>query len=246
MGQLEEFMKNRSNELLKETFNSSELGHEEKKYCHQTSPNIEKNESRKPIYNQKALERESADRINLVGPCENESEKEQQAFKDIVMDSEMKLDKLEEVNLEEKIVDDELPDETSGCYCIPTKSDNLDGTFIVGNCYHNGRYPEEESDLEYFSQSGMSICKSEGTAFELDLKPIGSGSLDNLKSVIENKFEIDLKNQRNKEKKEGKGKKIDRNSEMHLINQEFGYYPMNWPFTPIFDPGGYFHSAFNL
>ncbi|CAG8822766.1 14978_t:CDS:2, partial [Gigaspora margarita] len=42
----------------------------------------------------------------------------------------------------------------------------------------------------------------------------------------------------NKEKKDETGKRIIINSDMHRINQGFGYLPMNWQFTPIFDPRG--------
>ncbi|CAG8483639.1 21934_t:CDS:2 [Gigaspora margarita] len=118
-------------------------------------------------------------------------------------DIERKLNKLEEVKLEKKIVDDELPDE-SGCdmlveammrgtkeillmelwmklieecpcdkievkldenkassyYCLPTESDKLDG---VGNCYHNGRYPEKQPDLESCFQNGCKVGTKEET-----------------------------------------------------------------------------------
>ncbi|CAG8780356.1 14999_t:CDS:2, partial [Gigaspora margarita] len=144
------------------------------------------------------------------------------------------------------------------------KMDHVDGTFessletgidVVKEIPWNHQKPtgmDKQSDLESCSQSGMSICKSEGTAFELDLEPIGSGSLDNLKSIIENKLEnngtwfenrleestVQIKESINK------GIKTGKNYDVAIA--WFGYLPMNWPFTPIFDPGGCFHFAFKL
>ncbi|RIB21425.1 hypothetical protein C2G38_2300217 [Gigaspora rosea] len=248
------------------------------------------------------------------------------------MDSERKLDKLEEVSLEENFVDDEPSDE-SDCDTLveddveknegnndnkfevplegalshackewmrkvsefrktakeinePTERKLTEGTVKVRDC-SQGRIEIKMDETKEPSccyklvelgnmtgafMSGISVCISDGTAFELDLKPIERGSLDNLKSVIENTFEnngtwfknrfeestVQIKESinkgiktgknndaavacsmdSNKEKKEGKGKKIVKNSEMPRKNQGFGYLPMNGPFTPIFDPGG--------
>ncbi|RIB22104.1 hypothetical protein C2G38_2174774 [Gigaspora rosea] len=118
-----------------------------------------------------------------------------------------------------------------------------------------------------------SCCRKSG---ELDnmtgtfmLKPIKSGFLDHIKSVIETKIENNnmwFENQfegsmvkikesvnksivvthrvdGNKEEKVGKSKRIGRNSKMYQINQGIGYLPMNQLFTQIFDPGGDFRFA---
>ncbi|RIB14828.1 hypothetical protein C2G38_2193948 [Gigaspora rosea] len=66
---------------------------------------------------------------------------------------------------------------------------NVTRKFMTGNCYLNGMNLEEQYDFESCSQNGVRIDKSEGTAFELDLKPIKSGFLDHIKSVIETKIE---------------------------------------------------------
>ncbi|RIB03751.1 hypothetical protein C2G38_2224152 [Gigaspora rosea] len=169
------------------------------------------------------------------------------------MDSERKLDKLEEVSLEEKFVDDELPDERALSHACkewmrkvcefrktakeinePTERELTEGTVKVRDC-SQGRIEVKMDETKEPScchksvelgnmtgafMSGISICKSEGTTFELDLKPIERGSLDNLKSIEEsinkgiktgknNDVAIACRMDSNKEKKEGKCKKIE-------------------------------------
>ncbi|RIB27552.1 hypothetical protein C2G38_2160314 [Gigaspora rosea] len=130
------------------------------------------------------------------------------------IDSKRKLDKLEKVSLEKKFVDDEPPDE-SDCDTLtlrrmktakeinePTKRELTEETVKVRDC-SQGRIEvkideTKEPSCCYKSvelgnitrafMSSISVCKSEETAFELDLKPIERGLLDNLKSVIENTF----------------------------------------------------------
>ncbi|RIB22550.1 hypothetical protein C2G38_2295064, partial [Gigaspora rosea] len=121
------------------------------------------------------------------------------------MDSERKLNKLEEVSLEEKFVDDEPPDE-SDC-----DTELTEGTVKVRDC----------------SQGRIEV-KIDGTKSPVVVTTVAC-RMDS-----------------SKEKKEEKGKKIVRNSEMPQKNQGLGYLPINGLFTPIFDPEGGFRFAFKL